>query len=409
MRWWCVAGRGGHDAMSLRLAINATCLAPGGGLTGLLGYLKAWRQIDAPLEITLFASRPEVMDAARACREDIRIEPVAVGASRRGRFTFQLRRLGRHIRRAGADVVMTTNCLVGRCPLPQVVHFRNLWNFTYPSLPASWRARGLAFMMRDWAGRRALRKSRCNAFISDYLRRAAEAVVPGSAPRNHVVHNGLDRDVVETAGRRPSLWDGAPVLAAVQGDSDQKDNATLIRTMAELVSRRGDVDWRLRIAGGGDWTRYWRLAEELGVRDRIEWLGYRDGEALDRLLRESLCLVFTSVLEGFGNPPLEAMARKCPVVAVDATAVPEVVDDAGLLVPPRDPGAFAEAVVRLRDEPGLRDEMVDRGLERIRRFVWTDSAVKMLDLFRSVVEDAAPVGAGADGSAWQPAAGREMT
>ena len=368
----------------MRLAINAISLAPGGGLTGLLGYLNAWRELGSPLKITVLASRPAVLDAVRACRPDIDIEPCMVNESRAKRFVFERFRLGRHVEQTGADVVMTTNSLVGRCNIPQLVHMRNLWRFVHPTLWAAWREKGISKVIRDWNTQRTLRRSICNAYISDYLRCKAEEIVPQSAPYNHVVHNGLDHAVIESAERVEPLWQGKGHLLAIQGADSHKDNATLVRTLAELVGLRPEADWRLRIAGGGDWTFYQRLAENLGVREQIDWLGFQGPAQIDELLRESLCLIFTSILEGFGNPPLEAMARKCPVVACNSTAVPEVIGDAGILVPPGDEKAFAQGILRLYDDHVYRQILVAKGLQRIRKFCWIDSANKMRNLFALV-------------------------
>jgi glycosyltransferase involved in cell wall biosynthesis len=194
-----------------------------------------------------------------------------------------------------------------------------------------------------------------------------------------VIHNGLDESVIRGASL-PARWSGEPRLLAITSRDPHKDNATLIRCLAELASRRREVAWSLRVAGTEGLPAERRLAAELGVADRIQWLGFVGTRELDSLLRESLCMVFCSVLEGFGNPTVEAMARRCPVVASRATAIPEIVGDAALLVEPGDPGAFAAGVLRLVDDAALRDELVQRGLGRIKQFRWLRHAEELLRL-----------------------------
>lgn len=370
----------------LKLAINAVSLAPGGGLNGLLGYLQAWRDIDAPLDITLYASRRKVLDDVRAVRPDVRIVPFALESGSGRHFLAQQWRLGPQIERDGADVLMTTQSGVGRCRVPQLVHHRNLKRFLHLGTWPRLRTLASGETLKDIAARRALRKAARNAFISDYLRRAAESCCARSAARNYVVYNGLSRELLDEARRDGPPWDGGRRLMAITSLAAHKDNPTLIRTLARLVRREPAAGWRLRIAGAGDWSPVRDLARREGVLDRIEFLGYLSHDEMTPYLRKAACLVFTSVLEGFGNPPLEAMARRCPVVTSDCTAIPEVVGDAGILVPPGDAEAFADAVQKVCDDCGLRETLIERGLERIQRFRWTDSAAKMLELLRGCIE-----------------------
>lgn len=379
----------------LRLAINAVSLAPGGGLNGLLGYLQAWRELGAALRITVYASRQKVLDDVRAARPDVRVEPFAVGAGSARHFILQQRTLGRVIEASGADVIMTTQSAVGRCRIPQLVHHRNLKRFKHQGV---WRRlRTLAFdeTLKDLAARRALRTCACNVFISDYLRREAEKIAPDSAPRNHVVHNGLNREIIEAAGHTGEQWDGRPQILAITSPAEHKDNPTLLRTLARLRQREPQVDWRVWLAGTGNWSSVKQEAARLGILDRVEFLGYLNHGQMEPFARRAACLVFTSVLEGFGNPPLEAMARRCPVVACNCTAIPEVVGDAGILVEPGNDEQFADAIVRLRTDRGLRDALIARGLERIQRFTWTNSASAMQRLLAQC----------ADAGALQPEAG----
>jgi glycosyltransferase involved in cell wall biosynthesis len=94
---------------------------------------------------------------------------------------------------------------------------------------------------------------------------------------------------------------------------------------------------------------------------------------------------FPSEFEGFGLPPLEAMACGIPVVSSDAASLPEVVGDAGMLVSPRDVGAWVQAIDRLLGDPTLRAGFGARGLTRARRFSWDAAADRTLEVYRSVL------------------------
>ena len=192
---------------------------------------------------------------------------------------------------------------------------------------------------------------------------------------------------------RPSEWKGEPNLVAVTSEEPFKENGMLARVLAHLVARQPDVRWSLSVAGAGRFERERRLAGELGVADRIRWLGFVDGRELESLYRQAACLLYTSPLEGFGLPPIEAMARSCPVVASEATAIPDVVGDAALLVEPGNVRQFADAAMRLLDNRGLRDELIERGARRAARFRWSESAARFYRLIGTVADRARASGA----------------
>ena len=124
----------------------------------------------------------------------------------------------------------------------------------------------------------------------------------------------------------------------------------------------GDAGWRVRVPAG------------------VEVTGFVDRERLRTLYQQARVFVYPSRYEGFGIPPLEAMACGAPVIATRTGAIPEFAEGAALLIDPGDRDALRESLVRLlRDEP-LRRELRCRGAERARQFRWDRSARLMTDL-----------------------------
>jgi glycosyltransferase involved in cell wall biosynthesis len=121
------------------------------------------------------------------------------------------------------------------------------------------------------------------------------------------------------------------------------------------------------------------------LRDRILFVGYVTDAQRQRLYREASLLVIASTDEGFGLPALEAMTIGLPVVAAARGSLPEVVGDAGLLVDADNPVVLAAAMRSILDDANLRRELVDRGLQRSRRFEWDASAGLLLDAFRGAI------------------------
>jgi len=124
-----------------------------------------------------------------------------------------------------------------------------------------------------------------------------------------------------------------------------------------------------------------RLADDLGVADRVRFLGYRSREEVWRFYAGASVLAITSSVEGFCIPLLEAMAAGTPVVAAGTSAIPEVAGGAAVLVEEGDEEGLAAALARVLDDDELRAALSRQGQERAGCFGWRHSAEKLLDLY----------------------------
>jgi glycosyltransferase involved in cell wall biosynthesis len=113
--------------------------------------------------------------------------------------------------------------------------------------------------------------------------------------------------------------------------------------------------------------------EHAGLSGLFQFTGYVPEEDLPLIYAAAQALLYPSRYEGFGLPPLEAMACGTPVVCSNSTSLPEVVGDAALLIDPEQPGSLIEALRKVNDEP-TRRELGKRGLERARAFTWEGTA-----------------------------------
>lgn len=133
-----------------------------------------------------------------------------------------------------------------------------------------------------------------------------------------------------------------------------------------------------------------KLIERFGVGDRIRFLHGVTAEEFRGLYAGSALAVVPSEYEGFGFPAGEAMACGTPVVSTNGGALPEVVGDAGRIVPVRNPTALAHAIGELLNDPQARDDLARRGRQRILdNFCWSRTATALTDLYRFVLADAA--------------------
>jgi glycosyltransferase involved in cell wall biosynthesis len=183
--------------------------------------------------------------------------------------------------------------------------------------------------------------------------------------------------------RRKLHLDDAPVVLCVAQKRPYKNLTALIRALPGLAEERAVL---VLPGSPTDYQHELReLAAELGVSHRVRFLDWVSEDELEGLYRLATCVVLPSLVEGFGLPLLEAMARGVPVACSDRSALPEVAGDAAVFFDPLDQNAVTEAIRRLLRDETLRTELSERGRRRIRLFSWRQTAEKTLATYRRAI------------------------
>ncbi|HEY3290429.1 MAG TPA: glycosyltransferase family 1 protein, partial [Anaerolineae bacterium] len=154
-----------------------------------------------------------------------------------------------------------------------------------------------------------------------------------------------------------------------------------------LQSRISNPDPPLLVIAGHQDSRYGDAqarATELGIADSVTFIDAVRDEDLPALYSACDLFVFPSLYEGFGLPPLEAMACGAPVTCSNTSSMPEVVGDAALLFDPSRPQEIAQAIGRILKEPALQADLRARSLQRAAQFSWRQCARTTLEVYRSV-------------------------
>jgi glycosyltransferase involved in cell wall biosynthesis len=198
-----------------------------------------------------------------------------------------------------------------------------------------------------------------------------------------VVYNGIDTDTfrpIEGVQRRPLR-----LMATASADAPLKGLRYLLRAYAQLLKRYPDLELLLvsKPRPGGKTER---LIRHLGIADKVQFVSGITTDEMVRYYAEACIAVVPSVYEGFGLPAGEAMACGVPVVSTDGGALPEVVGDAGVVVPAKSVVGLVDAIDDLLQNPEKRDQLAVAGRQRIvEKFCWKVCAAQMVDYYEQVL------------------------
>ncbi len=210
-----------------------------------------------------------------------------------------------------------------------------------------------------------------------HLPKSMMAEVP-CAP-NELYRNEFDQKQAEHISKKYKL--PKHFILGVGTLEPRKNFATLIKSY--VIIKRRFPDYKLVIVGKCGWRfhQLQRLVQEYKMEDDVLFLGYVRDHELHYIYHSAEVFVFPSLYEGFGIPPLEAMASGCPVVSSNTSSLPEVVGDAGLLIEPRNSVKIADAIISILENPNVRNMLIERGFKRSQHFNWAHSARLALQAF----------------------------
>lgn len=340
------------------------------------------------------------------------------------RFAWELIRAMDRIRRdepghAGAGLPMEILCPSSACPLPELATIParpvgRLGGYAWEQLELPLAARGRLVLNLCNLGPVLARKitvihdtivwqmpeNYTRSFVAAYrlllplIARTSRACVTVSHSSKHslirfgvtgdrpvsVIHNGIDHmlaDAAPIAATEAIDWPARFVFAL--GNAAPNKNAALVRAIAPRLAQMGIATV---MAGGGNAAVF---AGAGGGETNVMALGRVPDSVIREAFRRALAFVFPSFHEGFGIPPLEAMALGCPVVASQTSAMPEILGDAALLRDPHAPEQWLGAIAAIDADPTLRAGLVERGRAQAALYTWDNSARRMLSLLAATV------------------------
>ena len=166
----------------------------------------------------------------------------------------------------------------------------------------------------------------------------------------------------------------------------RKNIPTLVTAFYKL--KKKNIEHKLVITGTKGWKykEIFETIDKLNLQNDVVFTGYVSDEDLPALYNAADLFVYPSIYEGFGLPPLEAMACGTPVITSNTSSLPEVVGDAGIMVDPYDVDGLADAMHRVLTDEGSRADMIKKGLERTKMFSWEKCARETLEVYEEVYD-----------------------
>ena len=237
---------------------------------------------------------------------------------------------------------------------------------------------------------RFLRRADAIIAVSECTKRDAIRLYHLPPERITVIYEGVDpalrpeSDSARIAQARARYAHDQPFILYLGTIEPRKNIVALIDAVRALRAR--GLPHRLLIAGRKGWLYQPTLdhVAQMGMSDAVDFLDYVPDAELPALFSACDAFVFPSLYEGFGLPPLEAMACSAPVVCSNTSSLPEVVGDAAVLFDPRDIGEIASAIERVVSDAALRDELRAKGIAQAAKFSWERAARETLAVYESV-------------------------
>jgi glycosyltransferase involved in cell wall biosynthesis len=284
--------------------------------------------------------------------------------------------------------------LITKAPFVLTVH--DLLDYMYRARTSN----GMRRSIHSYMTRQVMHHAARIFAVSKFTKRDVARYFNVSPDKIEVVYNALDESFMrghsteaEQAMIRGRYQVDSPFLLYTGRISPHKNVARIIEAFsalkAELAKEGTYPDLKLIIIGDevSKNPDIRRAVIRSGMQHEVRFLGYVSIDVLRIFFDMAKVFVFPSLYEGFGLPPLEAMAHGTPVVASNTSALPEVVGNAAMMVNPENVFEISRALQRVLTDQSLRERMKAAGLEQAQRFSWDTSVRRMLDVYEQVVAE----------------------
>jgi glycosyltransferase involved in cell wall biosynthesis len=374
----------------MRVAIDIRPIRDFGVGTYIRNVVRILGRIDDQSEYFLLGSRDRVREIG-SLPDNFRIVPFTAGETNL-RGYFGLRQVLRHYR---CDLVHIPHLLSTPLylPCPYVVTVHDVLDFMYRVENGG----GLRRSLHRYCTQLVLNHAARILAVSHFTKKDILRLFKIPDKKVEVVYNAIDERFGQghaSAADRDFIAEryqtNYPFILYAGRISPHKNVIRIIEAFSALKAELGKEsklpDLKLIIIGD-EVSRHpdlRRAVVKSGVQNDVRFLGFVPIEVLRTFYDVAKVFVFPSLYEGFGLPPLEAMAHGTPVVTSNTSSLPEVVGNGAVLVNPENVFEIMRAIHRVLVDPTLREKLKQRGYEQVQRFSWEDSVQRILRVYREI-------------------------
>jgi glycosyltransferase involved in cell wall biosynthesis len=278
-----------------------------------------------------------------------------------------------HILRSSGPILSTL-------PVRKILTFHDFISFHYPQM----NPRSIVFY-KKLVTQKAIDEADLLVCVSENTKQDLLAFFRVEEEKTMVIHEGVDARFFQNDKKGVNKrFYPKPFILTVSTISPRKNHIGLIKAFEKIAPL---VEEDLVIVGNKGWHYgdFFRVLEASPCRDRIRLLEGIGDDELILLYSQARLFVYPSFYEGFGLPPLEAMASGTPVITSNTSSLPEVVGDAGIMVDPRDTGALAREMLNVLQSDTLASGLIKKGVRRARGFSWEKTAEKTVEAYETVI------------------------
>ena len=372
----------------MHIAYDATALPPRpvGAGNYIIYLLRALIDLKADLRFSVFVQpyQHALLDLSPHADVDFISVPAMPPAVR---LLWEQTIFPRLVLKSGAELLHSPHYTMPLShPVPNIVTFHDMSFFIYPEKHTWAKRYFFPWMMRQSA-------RRADIIISDSENTRQDAIrflkiCPEKIVTVHLGHQNIFRRIADKnlLARVRQQYDLPEQYIFYAGALEPRKNVPmLLNAFEQLAQSRPEL--HLVMTGGTGWGNQETLAlmNSLSFKDRILRLGHIDHADLPAIFNLAAAFVYPSLYEGFGLPPLEGLACGTPVITTNISSMPEVVGDAGMLVPPNNETALVRAIQQALDDDSLRQRLQEAGPRQAANFTWKHTAEKTLKVYQQAL------------------------
>jgi glycosyltransferase involved in cell wall biosynthesis len=239
-----------------------------------------------------------------------------------------------------------------------------------------------------WLDKKGIKKANIIIAISEYTKKDLVEFLKIPFEKVEVIYNGIDLETFKPSNEKPFDF---PYIIYAGSERPRKNLGRLLEAFARIKKDFPELKFvkvGLDAEGGSAnfRTLTLRKIKELGLEREVIFTEQLEDEELAKYYSGALLLAYPSLYEGFGFPPLEAMACGCPAIVSNVTSLPEVIGDAGILFDPYNIDEIAQAMRKIIEDEKLREKLMKKGFEQVRKFNWDETAERTYKLCKKLLK-----------------------